>query len=148
MGDLDFVVCEFNHEVVRRICAFGEALGDFPAHLALDVMDELAQDVAHQRPFAVAEFALAFEEQVLDRREQGLAPGLRLLVGQGQQRIEIGNAVISELQRRLLGHSRPICRDNSQELNPRTVIPVVAQRQTGVGRLVRSALGTRNLYLH
>ena len=73
MGDFDLVVGQRQNQFARRFRHGSETLGQFAAHRHLHVVDDLAQDVGHQRAFAVAENFLVVEEQIADGVDQCLA---------------------------------------------------------------------------
>ena len=73
LGDLDLVVGQLDDEFVRRVGGAGQALGEVAPHHHLAVVDELAQDVGHERALALAQHLVAIVEQIADRRGQRAA---------------------------------------------------------------------------
>jgi hypothetical protein len=62
MGDLDLIIRQDQDEFLGRVVALGEPRGDVLTHRYLNLVDELAQNVAHERAFALAQAILLLQE--------------------------------------------------------------------------------------
>ncbi|MEE2981118.1 MAG: hypothetical protein VYA71_06190 [Pseudomonadota bacterium] len=85
VGHLDVVVRQGQHQLARRIVAVQQALRHVLAHRQFDVVNQLAENLAHQRALSVGKVYVVLDEQFLHRIEQRIATGLRLLTGKRHQ---------------------------------------------------------------
>ncbi len=99
MGDLDLVVGEREHQVAGRVRLVGEALGELLAHRHLDVVDELAEDVRHERALGVGQDVVAAEEEVAHHGGQLRAAGDGLLARELEEGVDLGAGAVARLPR-------------------------------------------------
>ena len=82
MGDLDLIVGELDDELARGRRQHREALGQGAPHRHFHVMDELMEDVAHQRALAIGKDRLVVAEEVAHGIHQRLAADDGLVAGE------------------------------------------------------------------
>ena len=85
VGDLDLVVGQGRDELVRCVQLHRQPAGKRLAHRHFHVVDQLAQNVGHERAFALVEDVLLVEEQIADDLHQPGSPADRLVPGEIQQ---------------------------------------------------------------
>lgn len=95
--DLDLIVGQGDDQLVRRVVAVRQPFGQPLADGHLDVVDQLPQDVGHQRPFAVGQALAAAEEQIADGLDQIRPAGRGLVPRHAEQLVDVDT--LSEIHR-------------------------------------------------
>jgi hypothetical protein len=89
MGYLDLVIGQGDQQFPRRVGEPGQAIRQLAPQVDLDLVDQLPQDVRHQRPLAVGQRRFAGKEQVANDPRDGRTAGRRLVARKIEQLLEV-----------------------------------------------------------
>jgi hypothetical protein len=86
---LDIVVGEDGDEIGRRAALAGQPFGQRPALAHFDVVDQVAEDVGHDRPLGIPQHGVGVEEQVADDLDEPRPAFERAVARERHQLVEI-----------------------------------------------------------